>query len=620
MANIVLKNVYKVYDGGVRAVSDFNLDINDKEFVVFVGPSGCGKSTTLRMIAGLEEITSGSLYMDGVLVNDVEPKDRNIAMVFQNYALYPHMTVYQNMSFGLRIHKMPAEEIDRRVKMAAEILGIEDLLTRKPKALSGGQRQRVALGRAIVREPAVFLLDEPLSNLDAKLRVQMRAEITKLHQKLATTFIYVTHDQTEAMTMGSRIVVMKDGFIQQADTPTVLYEEPINTFVATFLGSPQMNMIDTVLSPCDDSMSVNVGGTMITFPPIKRKQLIGDKNAFGNVIFGIRPENITISDSQGVPAKIDIVEHLGRETIVYCKIADFDGNIIASVPTDHSLKSGMDIFLQFDMLKAHLFDSMTKQTIMGVPAFNRFDCTLHNNVVELGSTKWNLPQDFMSRTFDFTQQQTCKISLQTSKLRTEPIENGVSIIGVVDFVVNGSDSCAVYLKVQGQSTPLVFRTTDCSYTVGQTVTLYVPQEGLMLWDDKGNKLVSQHIVSNNTAPCTVKVLGDTMSVKVGSTTLTLPTRKGITDGEHTITLISNKLNVVYDKKYAKQNGIEKQEITQNVVTALAYDEDSLGTQNAIFVQINGWDSYVTAVVPNDFSVYKMPKFALQITPESVIIK
>ncbi|MBP5177851.1 MAG: ATP-binding cassette domain-containing protein, partial [Clostridia bacterium] len=231
MAKLLLKNVYKVYDGGVRAVSDFNLEIGDKEFVVFVGPSGCGKSTTLRMIAGLEEITSGELYIDGVKVNDVEPKDRNIAMVFQNYALYPHMTVYKNMGFGLKLRKVPASEVDRRVRNAADILGISELLERKPKALSGGQRQRVALGRAIVREPNVFLLDEPLSNLDAKLRVQMRSEIIKLHKKLATTFIYVTHDQTEAMTMGDRIVVMKDGLIQQTDTPATLYEQPCNVFV-----------------------------------------------------------------------------------------------------------------------------------------------------------------------------------------------------------------------------------------------------------------------------------------------------------------------------------------------------------------------------------------------------
>ena len=247
MASLSLQHIYKIYAGGVTAVSDFTLDIEDKEFIVLVGPSGCGKSTTLRMVAGLEEISDGELYIGDKLVNDVAPKDRDIAMVFQNYALYPHMTIYDNMAFGLKLRKTPKAEIDRRVKEAAKILDIEHLLTRKPKALSGGQRQRVALGRAIVREPKVFLMDEPLSNLDAKLRVQMRTEITKLHHRLQTTFIYVTHDQTEALTMGTRIVVMKDGFIQQVDTPQNVFDYPSNLFVAGFIGSPQMNFFDVKL-------------------------------------------------------------------------------------------------------------------------------------------------------------------------------------------------------------------------------------------------------------------------------------------------------------------------------------------------------------------------------------
>ena len=259
MASVTLKNVYKVYDGGVTAVTDFNLEIADKEFIILVGPSGCGKSTTLRMIAGLEEISKGELYIGDKLSNDVAPKDRDIAMVFQSYALYPHMTVYDNMAFGLKLRKTPKDEIKRRVEEAARILDISHLLDRKPKALSGGQRQRVALGRAIVRDPKVFLLDEPLSNLDAKLRAQMRTEIAKLHKNLGTTFIYVTHDQTEAMTMGDRIVVMKDGFIQQVDTPQNLYEFPCNEFVAGFMGSPQMNFIDAVIEKKGDGYALKFG-------------------------------------------------------------------------------------------------------------------------------------------------------------------------------------------------------------------------------------------------------------------------------------------------------------------------------------------------------------------------
>ena len=292
MASISCRHVKKVYPGNVTAVPDFNLEIADKEFIVFVGPSGCGKSTTLRMIAGLEEISGGEMYIGDRLINDVPPKDRDIAMVFQNYALYPHMTVYKNMAFGLELRKMPKDEIDKRVREAAKILEIEHLLDRKPKALSGGQRQRVALGRAMVRNPAVFLLDEPLSNLDAKLRTSMRTEIIKLHKKLATTFIYVTHDQTEAMTMGDRIVVMKDGMIQQVDTPQNLYDYPCNIFVAGFIGSPQMNFLDGTLKKAGDQFVVDLAGTEVPLP--KEKTADGKLDAYvGKTLkVGIRPEDI----------------------------------------------------------------------------------------------------------------------------------------------------------------------------------------------------------------------------------------------------------------------------------------------------------------------------------------
>lgn len=316
MAKLKLNHIYKVYEGGVRAVNDFNLDIKDKEFVVFVGPSGCGKSTTLRMIAGLEDITAGQLYIDDNYVNETDSKDRDIAMVFQSYALYPHMSVYQNMAFGLKLRRFDKMEIDRRVKEAAEILEITDLLSRKPKALSGGQRQRVALGRAIVREPKVFLLDEPLSNLDAKLRVQMRTEITKLHKKLATTFIYVTHDQTEAMTMGDRIVVMKGGYIQQVDSPINLYENPANLFVATFLGSPQMNIMKAKLTKQKDSLAAMIDGKSelsIEIPELTAKQLRSHAYIEKDVYLGIRPEHLSIAD-KGIPAVIDVYEQLGDQT------------------------------------------------------------------------------------------------------------------------------------------------------------------------------------------------------------------------------------------------------------------------------------------------------------------
>jgi len=368
MSSVTLKGIYKRYAGGVTAVSDFNLDIEDKEFIILVGPSGCGKSTTLRMVAGLEEISEGELYIDNKLVNDVAPKDRDIAMVFQNYALYPHMTVYENMAFGLKLRKTPKAEIKKRVDEAAKILDISHLLDRKPKALSGGQRQRVALGRAIVRSPKVFLLDEPLSNLDAKLRAQMRTELTKLHQKLATTFIYVTHDQIEAMTMGSRIVVMKDGFIQQVDAPQVLYENPCNLFVATFIGSPQMNIVNATVVDEGGATYLQLGEARIKLPDEKGRKPEVLAYAGKEVIMGIRPECLhdepmyieQFKDSI-IETDVDVIEMMGSETYLYLV---FQGrNFTARVSPNSTARGGDKIKIAVDATRIHLFDKDTEKTI-----------------------------------------------------------------------------------------------------------------------------------------------------------------------------------------------------------------------------------------------------------------
>ena len=368
MASLSLKGIYKRYAGGVIAVSDFNLEIADKEFIILVGPSGCGKSTTLRMIAGLEEISEGELYIDSKLVNDTPPKDRDIAMVFQNYALYPHMTVFENMAFGLKLRKTPKDEIRRRVGEAARVLEIEHLLDRRPKALSGGQRQRVALGRAIVRNPKVFLLDEPLSNLDAKLRAQMRTELTKLHQRLATTFIYVTHDQVEAMTMGTRIVVMKDGFIQQISSPQVLYETPINLFVAGFIGSPQMNFIDASVEDSGGTTYLKFGEARIALPADKGRKPEVLAYVGKEVVLGIRPENIHDEEAfikqfpdALVNMDVDVVEMMGSETYLYMTCEG--RSITARVSPRSTTKSGDKIRVAFDPARIHLFDKETEKTI-----------------------------------------------------------------------------------------------------------------------------------------------------------------------------------------------------------------------------------------------------------------
>ena len=386
MATLKFNNINKIYDNKVQAVFDFNLDVADKEFIVFVGPSGCGKSTTLRMVAGLEEISSGELYIDDRLVNDIAPKDRDIAMVFQSYALYPHMTVYDNMAFGLKLRKVPKAEIEKRVTEAAAILGLEPYLNRRPKALSGGQRQRVALGRAIVRSPKVFLMDEPLSNLDAKLRVQMRSEIAKIHEKVGATTIYVTHDQTEAMTMASRIVVMKDGFMQQVDTPMNLYDHPVNLFVAGFIGTPQMNFFTGTLVGTKKKVYVEFGSDKVLLPQEKVDLIVNLEdylNTGKEIVFGIRPEDIhsdelwtAKSKEMNINIKVDVVEALGAETLLYCKtkseyenvteersIVEDISNIIAKIDSRHNIKKDDIITVALDLAHCHIFDKDTEVTL-----------------------------------------------------------------------------------------------------------------------------------------------------------------------------------------------------------------------------------------------------------------
>jgi len=369
MARVVLENVYKRF-GEVTAVNNLNITVNDREFLVLVGPSGCGKSTALRLIAGLEELTAGDIYIGDRKVNDVAPKDRDIAMVFQSYALYPHMSVYDNLAFGLKLRKTPKAEIDRRVKEAAEILGLQQLLNRKPKQLSGGQRQRVALGRAIVREPQVFLMDEPLSNLDAKLRVQTRAELIKLHQRLQTTVIYVTHDQVEAMTMGNRIAVMRDGVLQQLDTPQVLYDHPVNMFVAGFIGSPAMNFFDGRIEAQGDNLFAVSNGLRLSIPPSRAaiiKQYAGKE-----VTFGIRPEDIhdIAEEPNADPGRVarvmvNVVEPLGSEVFLY--VGAGNNEFISRVDPRTRARPGQTLDVVFNTDKLHVFDRQTQLSLSSQP-------------------------------------------------------------------------------------------------------------------------------------------------------------------------------------------------------------------------------------------------------------
>ena len=623
MADVTLRHVYKVYEGSVRAVNDFDLNIRDKEFVVFVGPSGCGKSTTLRMIAGLEEITAGQLYIDGELMNEVEPKNRDIAMVFQSYALYPHMTVYENMAFGLKLRHTPKDEIDRRVKEAAEILEISELLTRKPKALSGGQRQRVALGRTIVRHPKVFLLDEPLSNLDAKLRVSMRSEITKLHERLETTFIYVTHDQTEAMTMGNRIVVMKDGFIQQADTPITLFEDPCNLFVATFLGSPQMNIVDAELFLDGGALKAKLNdaeGMVVTFPEIKAKQLASKKYIGQKVLLGIRPEHVRPMKGD-LKTFVEVVEHLGDESILYAKMENRKDPFIIKIPFNSKIHANEDINVEFDMNHVYLFDAETHKAIMGIPAEDELPVNIIDKVINVGDQAVVIDEEYRTHLLDNAFDKEVFLGFKPEYVSLEEQPNSLNLTAKLEFVEQKTDYQAVYFSLKGVEGYFALKMrNEEEVKLGQEVELYIPYQRINVYDEEHNKLNSREVVYPNIVNGTVKNNKDSMVIKLGDASLVYPS-EGLEDGEYEITIKQDALKPLFTKKMLKK-GFENPEMdnASNVLKVSAYDEDVLGSKLLAYVAINGFEHYASFVVDNNFSVYKMPKFSLYVPREALVLK
>ena len=624
MADVTLKHVYKVYEGGVRAVNDFELDIKDKEFVVFVGPSGCGKSTTLRMIAGLEEITAGQLYIDGELMNEVEPKNRDIAMVFQSYALYPHMTVYDNMAFGLKLRHTPKEEIDQRVRAAAEILEISELLSRKPKALSGGQRQRVALGRTIVRDPKVFLLDEPLSNLDAKLRVAMRSEITKLHEKLQTTFIYVTHDQTEAMTMGNRIVVMKDGFIQQVDTPITLFEDPSNLFVATFLGSPQMNIIEAELFLDGKTLKARLNDRddqVVEFPDIKAKQLAKSTYIGQKVLLGIRPEHVR-PGTGNLNVFVDVVEHLGDESILYTKLENRKEQFIIKIPFNSKMHANETMNVELDMSHVYLFDHETHKSIMGIPHEDEIPVLVKDGAITIGEQRRDLDVEFAKRLLDSASKDEVLLGIKPDYISLEEIPNALNIRGTLEFVEQKTDYQAVYFSIKGINGYFALKMkNEDKVNLGKEVELYLPYQKISIYDEDHNKANSRELVYENKAFANVTNKDGKMFVRTSCGVLvydTDPDNPEYPDGEYEIIFKQEGLLPIYTKKMIKKNGLVNPEMEhpRNRIKVSAYDEDLLGDKLLIYVQVAGFEHYCSFVVNNNFSVYKMPKFEMYVPREA----
>lgn len=496
MAKLSLRHLYKVYPNGVKAVNDFSMEIDDKEFIVFVGPSGCGKSTTLRMIAGLEEITAGELFIGDNLVNHTEPKDRDIAMVFQNYALYPHMTVYENLAFGLQLRHVPQAEIHQKVLWAANILKLSDLLERKPKALSGGQRQRVSLGRAILRTPKVFLLDEPLSNLDAKLRTEMRAEIAKLHQKLATTFIYVTHDQVEAMTMGTKIVVMNLGYIQQIDTPKNLYDYPDNKFVAGFIGTPQMNFFHAVLKREGNIVKIKLDGADKELEmPFAKLLKVRHKYLEGNtkVVLGLRCENLSVdptflaSTENHLKVRISHFEELGNETLIYGDL-DMNGDGLSDSDTrvivkqyggTHESRIGDIIDVAFDLDKAHFFDMNTEKTIAPrIPGENAFDCDIKDGIANFLGFNVKLPPAIHAENNPdaLLVIPTDALFVGGNDIRAEVISN--------EFIKN---THIVHLGACGRA---FFMLADRDYSIGEMLELGIDMKRISIEDSNQKTIIS----------------------------------------------------------------------------------------------------------------------------------
>ena len=625
MADVTLRHVYKVYDGGVRAVNNFDLEIKDKEFVVFVGPSGCGKSTTLRMIAGLEDITAGQLFIDGELMNEVEPKNRDIAMVFQSYALYPHMTVYQNMAFGLKLRHVPKEEIDKRVKAAAEILEISELLSRKPKALSGGQRQRVALGRTIVRDPKVFLLDEPLSNLDAKLRVSMRSEITKLHERLQTTFIYVTHDQTEAMTMGNRIVVMKDGFIQQADTPIALFEDPSNLFVATFLGSPQMNIIEAELFLDGETLKAKLAGNddmIVTFPDVKAKQL---KAKYYNqkVLLGIRPEHIRPNEGD-IKVFIEVVEHLGDESIVYTKMNNRKEPIIIKIPFNSKIKSNVETNISLNMDHVYMFDYDTHRAIIGIPFEDEIPVRISGDSLKVGEQAILLDNDYHSRLVDSAFDNDVLLGIKPDYIAMDAVPNSIKLRATLEFIEQKTNYQAVYFSLKGVEGYFAIKVrNDVEVELGKEIDIFLPYQKVSIYDLNHNRVNSREIIYPNTTNAIVEQENGEKEIiiRFGGTSLRYPNDSNYPAGEYELTLLQDKLIPLFPHSMLK-NGYSNPEVEDayNKIKVSAYDEDILGSNLLTYVEVKGFDKYCSFIVNNNFSVYKLPKFDLYVPRDALILK
>ncbi len=630
MASLSLKHASKIYPGGVKAVGDFSLDAEDGEFVVIVGPSGCGKTSVLRMIAGLDELSSGELYIDGMRMTDTEPRLRDIAMVFQNFALFPHMTVFDNLALGLTLRHAPADEINSRVNEAAEMLGITHLLGRKASKLSGGEKQRVAIGRAIVRCPKVFLLDEPLSNLDARLRVQMRLEIARLHHKLGTTFVYVTHDQTEAMTMGERIVVMKDGNIRQVDTPTALYDRPNDLFVACFLGSPQMNIFDARLVEEDGKLYALIGNdTKLRVPDSKAVRITDKSRIGGDVKLGIRPEDIHYEQAfvDAYPecvvyGAVDVVECLGNENIVYLNVDGKDDYTVMRMDSRFAVAQGKKLKLCFAPEKLHLFDPITEKSLTAVPKYNKFAATASAKdgklLLKFDGGEIVLDGDSVRRITDETLLgKSVTVGISPEALRVNGKGCDGSISGKIEFFERFTNTKALYISVNGTDGYFIAVVpADAEIADGGDVTLYFSTSDVALFDGNGVQITARLPIAGNVGRCSVAVGGDktvyTLIDERGKKTKLAyrgaPTVRGNAD---ITSMYIDMHGVTADEAAVKANG-------KGVLCGRVASVDELEGATVVTAVVNGMDEPFTAVLGASVRCSAGDKIKLAV-PQSAIV-
>lgn len=606
MSFISLRRINKIYPNGVRAIRDASLEIDEGEFVVFVGPSGCGKSTMLRMIAGLEEITTGELYINGKLANEMPPKDRDIAMVFQNYALYPQMTVYQNMAFGLKGRDLAKEEIRSRVLEAASILDISDYLSRKPGQLSGGQKQRVALGRVLVRRPKLFLLDEPLSNVDAQIRTQMRSEILRLHQKLGITFLYVTHDQVEAMTMANKIVVMKNGTIQQVGTPLDIYQNPKNLFVATFLGTPQMNIFSAHLQAKDKSLSLELeGAKSIALPPYKLNEIDDPSHLNGEIAVGIRPDNVDIVDKDGdIEGYVHHVENLGSQRAVSLTIpfskTPFVAFTSALVPPKN--QDGM-VQIKFNLKTLHFFALPQGDSILGVPERTYLSKASLNSKGELVFDQQVLPVSYFDRLVNpnMLQGQTLALSFLSEALSAKSLPDSLALKGVVRHIQDLVSKKGVYLELEDGQNLACYAPVDSTFKEGDNLTLYVPYSALDIYDKPfGNKLNAKFPFFSNDVH---------LEKKMGRAALLnyrLPLKEDGTplpEGHY----VWKRNFIRFANKHQRIGSLK----------ALVIDDETLGDKAIVYAKLHN-GTYLSFVVPAPFDRHEEPYLYLRPLPEDFL--